>query len=62
MGSFSAHLCSPLSWSVSFTISFLRPPWGGPRGVRVRWVVRRVPRRGVVAGLVALCSLVAQGH
>ena len=60
MGSSSARLCSPPSWSLSFTTSLPRLPWVGPRGVLVGWVAQRVPRRGVVAGLVALCSLVAQ--
>ena len=42
--------------------SLLRLPWGGPCGVLVGWVAQKVPRRDVVAGLVALCLPVAQGH
>ena len=70
MGGSSTHLCSPLSWSLSLATSahppppcgsLLRLPWVGPYGVLVGWVAWRVPRRGVMAGLVALCSPVTQG-
>ena len=70
MGGSSTRLCSPLSWSLFFATSahpppprgsLLRLPWGGLHGVLVGWVARSVPRRVVMAGLVTLCSLVAQG-
>ena len=55
------HLCPPPVPAPPCS-SLLRPLWGGLCGVLVGWVAQRVPRRGVVAGLVALCLLVAEGQ